>query len=70
MVLEWTSDGGRTWVGGGSPFTRITSTTKALDRVDLFQLGSDDDRIFRVTVTGNAPKALINAYLDVIEGIS
>lgn len=70
IVLEWSDDGGNTWVGGGTNFTYVTSTTKKLDRAVFWQLGSADDRVFRVTVTGNARKALINAYLDVVQGIS
>jgi Phage stabilisation protein len=70
ILLEWSDDGGNNWVGGGSAFTFTASTTKTLDRATFWQLGSADDRVFRITVTGNARKTLINAYLDTIQGIS
>jgi hypothetical protein len=70
IVITWSDDGGVTFVGGGANFTYTTSTTLTLDRAVFWQLGSADDRVFSISVTGNAPKALINAYLDVLEGIS
>ncbi len=68
VVLDWSDDGGHSFVGGGSAFTWTTSTTKTQERVVFWQLGSADDRVFRITVTGNGRKALINAYLDSISG--
>lgn len=70
VVLTWSDDGGHTFVGGGSAFTLTTSTTLTMQRLCFWQLGSADDRVFKITVTGNAPKTLINAYLDVIAGVS
>jgi hypothetical protein len=70
VELEWSDDGGHTFEGGGPAFTITASTVNTMDRVVFWQLGSADDRVFRLTVTGNAPKALINAYLDVELGIS
>ncbi len=70
VMLEWSDDGGTTFVGGGSDWTVTASTTKKLDRLTWFQLGSADDRVWRLTVTGNARKALVNAYSDFFAGIS
>jgi hypothetical protein len=70
IVVEWSDDGGTAWVGGGVNFTYTASTTKKLDRAAFWQLGSSDDRVFRITITGNARKALLNLYLDVFTGIS
>lgn len=72
IVLEWSDDGGTTFVGGGTAFTYTTSLTNTIDRAVFFQMGSSDagDRVFRITVTGNARKALINCYLDSLTGIS
>ena len=70
IMLEWSDDGGHTFVGGGTNFTYTTSTLKTLDRAVFWQLGSADDRVFRLTVTGNGRKALLNAYLDYTLGIS
>ncbi len=72
IVLEWSDDGGTTFVGGGSAFTYVTSLTRTIDRAVFWQLGSSDegDRVFRVTVSGNGPKALVNCYLDMLQGIS
>ncbi len=72
IVLEWSDDGGTTFVGGGTAFTYTTSLTNTIDRAVFFQMGSADqgDRVFRITVSGNARKALINCYLDSLTGIS
>ncbi len=70
IVLEWSDDGGTTFVGGGSDWTITTSTSKKMDRVSWTQLGSADDRVWRITVTGNARKALLALYDDVLVGIS
>jgi hypothetical protein len=70
IVLEWSDDGGTTFVGGGANFTYTTSTSTNLDRAVFWQLGSSDNRVFRLTVSGNARIALINAYLDSFVGIS
>lgn len=70
VLVEWSDDGGTTWVGGGSAFTLTLSTSKKLDRATFWSLGSADDRVFRITVTGNAPKALLNLYLDTVQGTS
>lgn len=70
IKIEWSDDGGATFVGGTGQFSYNTRTDQTKDRAAFFQLGSADDRVFRVTVTGNARKALLNAYLEVIEGIS
>jgi hypothetical protein len=68
VVLDWSDDGGLTFVGGGTAFTLTTSTTKTLERLCFWEMGSADDRIFRITVTGNGPKTLLNGYLDWLVG--
>lgn len=70
ITVTWSDDGGVTFVGGGSNFTYVTSTTLTLDRAAFWQLGSADDRVFSISVTGAGPIKLINAYLDVLEGVS
>lgn len=72
IVLEWSDDGGTTFVGGGSAFTFTTDTAKTLDRAVFWQMGYADqgDRVFRITVTGDGRKSLINAYLDSLTGTS
>jgi len=70
ILLEWSDDGGNTFVGGGVNFTYTASTTKKLDRATFEQLGSATDRVFRLTITGNARKSLVNCFLDSFAGIS
>jgi hypothetical protein len=70
VKVEWSDDGGTTFVGGTGQFLVTTSTTDNIARLAFFGLGSSEDRVFRITVTGNGRKALINAYLDVLTGIS
>lgn len=67
VLLEWSDDGGTTFVGG---WTLTSSTSKKLDRLTWFMLGSSEDRVWRITVTGNARKALLGLYGDVMTGIS
>lgn len=70
VILSWSDDGGSTWSGGTSDWTITASTTKKLDRITFFQLGSADDRVWRVQVSGNARVALVAAYNDILTGIS
>lgn len=72
ITVEWSDDGGTTFVGGGAEFTYTASTTKKLDRADFWRMGyaEQGDRVYRITVTGNARKALVNCYLDSTVGIS
>jgi len=67
---EVSTDGGNTWSAGSADFVYTASTSKKLDRAAFWQLGSADNRVFRIAVTGNARKALVNCFLDYFVGIS
>jgi hypothetical protein len=67
VTLEWSDDGGITWITRG---TAATSATKTLDRVVFWQLGSAEDRVFRLTIAGAGRTTLLAAYLDSFAGIS
>jgi hypothetical protein len=73
VKLEWSNDGGHTFPssrtitiaandGGGNP--------NYAARAIFNRLGSARDRVFRLTVSGNCRIALINGYLDSLQGIS
>jgi hypothetical protein len=70
VVLEWSDDGGHSFQGAGANFTFTTSTTNTLDRITAWQLGSAEDRVFRVTITGNSRTSITDCYLEWITGIS
>lgn len=61
-VLEWSNDGGRTWVGyQEAPLGKIGEYGR---RVRFGRLGQARDRVFRVTVTDPVPFAVVGAYLE------
>jgi hypothetical protein len=73
VQLEWSNDGGHTFPssrtvtiaqndGGGNP--------NYAARAIFNRLGSARDRVFRLTITGNCRIALINGYLDAVQGLS
>ncbi len=71
VQVGWSNDGGVTWVYPPDfVYTTSGATSTNLDRVSFTQLGSDDNRVFSVSVTGNAPVALMNLFIDVLQGIS
>lgn len=67
VSLDWSDDGGHTY---NTPRTITPSNASYAARVIFRRLGKSRDRVFRVTITGTAKIALIQAMVDVEAGSS
>jgi hypothetical protein len=67
-MLQWSDDGGQTW--SNEHWRGLGLTGQARKRVIWRRLGHTRQRIFRWTMTDRIPVALVDAFIEVVEGAS
>lgn len=74
VELDWSDDRGETWGTGAGVGTKMTMGPQVVGayttRFFAAALGSSRGRVYRLTITGKGRVAIIDATLDMTEGLS